>query len=274
MLLAALVLLIGCSLRKIGYNLAPRFVVSRLSSTFDLNKAQKQQAQVAVAGLHSWHRSSELPRYVEFLDAVIAKTADGLTRDEVQWMLTEGEHHWERAVQKVVPESAALLVTLSPEQISHSEAEMKKGSQERFERLELSEPDYLAFRLKKAKKTMNTWLGSYTDAQLAEFERFIRKNRVEELRRQKLNEQNRTALLTALREHAPRETVEALLFNWMTKQQVAPSDEHQRAEERNLNDFVDMVLAIDRSLSPAQRQHLLKELRTLRTELYELSIGA
>ena len=48
----------------------------------------------------------------------------------------------------------------------------------------------------------------------------------------------------------------------------------QRAEERNLSDFIDMVLAIDRTLSPAQRQHLLKELRTLRTELYELSIGA
>ena len=106
MLLAALVLLIGCSLRKIGYNLAPRFVVSRLSSTFDLNKAQKQQAQVAVAGLHSWHRQNELPRYVEFLDAILKKTADGLTREEVLWMLSEGERTWERAVQKVAPEMA------------------------------------------------------------------------------------------------------------------------------------------------------------------------
>ena len=32
--------------------------------------------------------------------------------------------------------------------------------------------------------------------------------------------------------------------------------------------------AIDRSLSPTQRQHLIKEMRTLRTELYELSINA
>ena len=93
MLVLSLVFLVGCSLRKLGYNLAPRFLVSRLVDTFDLNKAQKQQAQAAVAGLHSWHRQSELPRYVEFLDAVIAKTANNLTRDEIQWMLTKSEHH-------------------------------------------------------------------------------------------------------------------------------------------------------------------------------------
>lgn len=271
MLLAALVLLVGCSLRKIGYNLAPRFVVSRLSSTFDLNKAQKQQAQVAVAGLHSWHRQNELPRYVEFLDAILNKTADGLTREEVLWMLGEGERTWERAVQKVAPEMAALLVTLSPEQLSHSEAELNKGSQERFERLELSEQDYVNFRLKKAKKTMNTWLGSYTDAQLAEFERFIRKNRVEELRRRKLTEQSRAILLTALRAHSPRPAVETILFNWMTKQETTPTPANQSAEERNRDDFVELVLAIDRQLSAEQRQHLLKEMRTLRTELNELA---
>lgn len=273
-ILCAAVLLAGCSLRKIGYNLATRIVVSKLSDTFDLKKPQKQQAQAAVAMLHDWHRKTELPRYVQFIDAIMAKTADGLTQDELLWMFKEGEVTWDRTAHKLAPEAAALLVTLSPEQLAHAEGEMNKASQERFERLELPEQDYVNFRLKKAKKNLNTWLGSYTDAQLAQFDRFIRKNRVEELRRQKLNEQNRIALLTALREHAPRQTVETLIFNWMTKQQVAPTDEHQRAEERNLNDFVDMVLTIDRSLSPAQRQHLLKEMRTLRTELYELSIGA
>ena len=271
MLVCGLVLLVGCSLRKIGYNLAPRFLVNRLADTFDLNKAQKQQAHAAVAGLHSWHRQNELPRYVEFLDAILAKTADGLTRDEVQWMLTEGEHAWERAAQKVVPEAAALLVTLTPEQISHSEAEMKKGSQERFERLELSEQDYVNFRLKKAKKTMNNWLGSYTGAQLAEFERFIRKNRVEELRRQKLTEQSRATLLTALRARTPRPALETILYNWMTKQETAPTAEHQGAEERNRGDFVELVLAVDHLLSAEQRQHLLKEMRTLRGELNELA---
>lgn len=273
-LVCAALLLVGCSLRKIGYNLAPRFVVSRLADTFDLKKPQKQQAQMVVAGLHDWHRKTELPRYVEFLDAIMAKTADGLTQEEVMWMFKEGEVTWERTAHKLVPPAAALLVTLSPEQITHSEAEMKKGSQERFERLELPEQDYVNFRLKKAKKNLNTWLGSYTDAQLSQFESFIRKNRVEELRRQKLTDQNRAALLAALRERAPQATIETLLFNWMTKQQVSPTDDHQQAEERNLRDFVDMILAIDRSLSPTQRQHLIKEMRTLRTELYELSINA
>ena len=44
-----------------------------------------------------------------------------------------------------------------------------------------------------------------------------------------------------------------------------------RAEDRNRDDFVELVLGVDRLMLPAQRQHLIKELRTLRTELYELA---
>jgi hypothetical protein len=151
---------------------------------------------------------------------------------------------------------------------------MQKGSQERFERLELSEQDYVNFRMKKAKKNLNTWLGSHTDTQLSEFERFIRKNRAEELRRQKINLQSRAALLAALRGHAQRPAIETILYNWLTKQQAAPTEEDQRAEDRNRDDFVDMILGVDRSLSTPQRQHLLKELRSLRTDLHEIAIGA
>ncbi len=273
-LLGLTLVLSGCSLRKLGYNLAARFITGRIVDTFDLDKAQKRQTQAAVARLHDWHRKNELARYVEILDGVMTRTADGLTRDEVLWMLKAAETTAERTAQKLVPEAAALLVTLTPEQITHADKEMKKGSQERFERLELPEQEYVNFRLKRAKKNLNTWLGSYNDAQLAEFERFVRKNRVEEQRRQRQTDELRTTLLTGLREHAPLPVIEKLLFNWMTKEQAHPSDETRRAEERNSDDFIELVLGVDRAMTPAQRQHMQKELRTLRTEIYELSVGS
>ena len=272
-LLGLVLVLSGCSLRKLGYNLAARFITSRIVDTFDLDKVQKKQTQAAVARLHAWHRASELPRYVELLDGVIARSADGLTRDEVLWIIKEAETTVERTAQKLVPEASALLVTLTPEQIAYSEKEMKKGSKERFERLELPEQDYVNFRLKRAKKNLTTWCGSYNDAQLGEFERFVRKNRLEELRRQTHTELLRAALLTALREHAPRAAIEGLLFNWMTKEDAAPTEESKLAEERNRDDFIALVLGVDRAMTADQRQHMLRELRTLRTEMYELATG-
>jgi hypothetical protein len=271
-LLAALVLS-GCSVRKIAYNFANRFLVTKLVDTFDLDRAQKKQAQAAVTAIHKWHRSSELPQYVQFLDQLCEKLGDGLSRDEVLWMLQQGEGAFERVARRIAPDMAALLVSLTPAQVAHSQSELQKGSQERFERLEAPEQEYVNFRLKRARKNMTTWMGSYTDGQISDFERFIRENRPEELRRQKDNEQSRQILVAALTDHASAAAIETLLLNWMTKQQARPTDAVQRAEERNRDDFVDLVLNIDRSLSPAQRQHLLKELRTLRTELYELSIG-
>lgn len=270
-LVAVVLLLGGCSVRKVFYNMGGTFLLRRINSTFALRDAQKSSADQMVKTIHHWHRKQELPRYVAILDGLIARAQDGLTNDELVWLLGEVDAATKRTAERVAPDAAKILRTLQPDQINHAEQAMKKGEAERFERLEKPEHEYIAFRLKRARKTLTDWLGSYSEAQLGEFERFIRKNRPEELKRQKVVQANQHDLISALRSGTDEAGLRDLVFKWFSTRQTRPSPEYQEDENRNWRDFSETLLAVDRQMTPQQRQHFLGELRSLRKDLAELA---
>lgn len=276
--LVALVLAIttngaGCSIRKVAYGWATRLITNRIVEIWDLDSTQKRDVQARVAAVHEWHRKNELPRYVQFLDGVMAKLQDGLDRQEVEWMLAESTAALERLSARFAPEAGQFLSTLTDAQIAHGGPELKKSERERFERLELSEQDYIQFRLKQARKNLKTWLGSYTDAELAEFEKFVRKNRLEEQRRRKKMQDNQEVLLRTLRTHPGPKVLETLVYRWFTRQALDESSDYQRAEQQNQSDFIDLVLAVDRLMTTEQRAYLINELKGWRSDFYELANG-
>ena len=269
--LLALLLLSGCSIRKIFYNYGSTLLMRRINDTFALRGAQKQTAETLVRGIHGWHRKSELPRYVQILDGLMARAQDGLTQEELTWVLGEVDGATKRVAERVAPDAARMLRTLTPDQIQHAEGAMHKGEQERFERLERPENEYVAFRLKRARKTLTDWLGSYTEGQLQEFERFIRKNRPEEQKRLKVVQENQRVLIDALRKNTDEAVLRELVYRWFSTRQVNPTPEYQKDEEQNWQEFTAMLVAVDRQMTPQQRQHLLDELRSLRKDLAELA---
>lgn len=263
----------GCSIRKVAYGWVTRLAVNRISEIWDLDAAQKRDLQPRISAIHDWHRKNELPRYVQLLDGVMAKVQDGLDQKEVEWMLSESTAAVERLSARFSPEAGQFLTTLRDEQIAHAGPELKKSERERFEKLEMSEQEYIQFRLKQARKNMKTWLGSYSDAQLAEFEKFVRKNRLEEQRRRKKMQENQEQLLRTLRAHPGPKVLETMVHRWLTRQTFDESPEYQRAEEQNRADFVDLVVAVDRLMTSEQRAHLLNELKGWRSDFYELANG-
>lgn len=261
----------GCSVRKFFYNYGGSLLVRRINQTFGLRGAQKQTAESMVKSIHAWHRKSELPRYVQILDGLTSRAQDGLTYDELAWLLGEVDAATRRTAERLAPDAAKVLRSLTPDQIQHAESEMKKGEQERFERLERPEADYINFRLKRARKNLTDWLGSYSDAQLQEFEKFIRKNRLEEKKRQKVVQDNQRALIDALRSGTDEAGLRDLIYRWVATRQANPTPEYQRDEDQNWREFSEMLLAVDRLMTPQQRQHLLGELRSLSKDLAELA---
>lgn len=270
-LIALLLSTTACSLRKVAYGMANRLIVSRLSDTFKLNDGQRQQLVTKISTLHAWHRSEELPRYVALIDTFLPKLANGLERSELEWLMREGNAALERLALRSAPELATVLAGLSAQQINQSAAEMKKAERERFEKLEMSEEDYVRHRMKAGRKNLSTWLGTYTPQQLAEYEKFVRKNRPEEQRRRRRTQQNQQALLDSLRSHREAQAISHILSRWMTRQEVEETPEFQAAEQRNNAEYMDFLLTLDRSLSAAQRTHLMNELRAWRRDFDELA---
>lgn len=261
----------GCSLRKVGYDLAGRFVTNRIVDTFDLSGQDKATAERVVREIHKWHRHEELPRYVQMLDQLIERVRDGMSEDDLKWMQGQGDDAIARLATRMAPPSAEVLSHLNEGQLGRAEQKMGKTERERFEKLDQSEEQYYAYRLENTKKALKTWIGSYTDDQVSIFSSFHHQDRQEELRRREVTRQNRKNLLDAIRNKTPTTELSAMIYRWMTTRQTAPTSDYQQNEQRQQEAYSQLILRVDRTLSPKQREYLLGELAAWRRDFVTLA---
>ena len=89
-LLAVLALLLatGCSSGvRIGYNQAEMLVGWTLSDYVEFEPHQRDLFGQKFRALHDWHRREQLPEYARLLREARDRVEDGLTRDDIDWMI-------------------------------------------------------------------------------------------------------------------------------------------------------------------------------------------
>lgn len=276
LLLLPILFLGGCSTRKLAYNLAGRLLLRSVDKVLDLHGGQKDYLRGRLAGLMAWHRQEELPRYADILGRMMGRVAGGTVgqagpRAEAVALIRDVEAATERLARRLAPDLGPFLATLTPAQIANMERSMTERNRERFEDLDLEEGRYVKARMKQVRKSMERWLGGSTPEQEALLVAYIRRGRSEELRRRDNSLRNQQEMLALLRQGAGPQALEEAVRSWMTSWQVKPDAAYQEAEARSQESFIDLICALERTLSGAQRQHLAGELYALRGDLLELS---
>lgn len=261
----------GCSLRKVGYELAGKLISSRMVDTFALDGQDKSTAERVVREIHRWHRREELPRYATLIDGLSERLRDGMSDEDFRWLQIQGDEAVARLAKKFAPPAAEVLTHLREDQIVHAEKKMADGEKERFAKLDQSEDKYYAYRLENTKKTLKTWLGSYTDEQLQIFAAFHREDRSEELKRREVVRRNRDHLVKAVRAKTSAADLSALIYQWVTTRQTEPTTDFQQSEQRQEEKYAQLLRKVDRTLSEKQRLYLLRELGSWRQDFLTLA---
>lgn len=119
-------LLAGCSAVRTAYNQAEHVAVWRADDYFDLNEEQKRMFRAAFGRLHAWHRATQLEAYAGFLEAVQRRLQSGPSVPDIEWAYDRAENHTRALVQRSHRDAAALLSTLSEQQLD--------AARRRFER--------------------------------------------------------------------------------------------------------------------------------------------
>lgn len=272
-LLVGLALQSGCSVRKLAYRFADRFVMKAVDDSFGLTSPQSKALRQRVQQVLLWHRRSELVRYVAVLTRLERDVADGTTREELVALQADMNGAAERLAQRAAPEAGWLLASLSPAQVEAAAVRTVKEERERFKDLDQPGEIYVQRRMQAARKSLKTWLGEPTDAQLLMVAAYLRENRPHEERRREQARKNRRGLITALRARPGEPALTELARGWMTRQEVGESRTDRDAEQESRGRFLELLLRLDQSLTPTQRQHLVNELRGWRRDLAEIANG-
>ena len=167
MLLAMVAMLVnGCSNTQLFYNHADWLLGYRANGYFDLTRAQKPAAKMAIANWLSWHRRSQLSCYAGVIDEFETRATDQLTVADMDWLRAEFQRQYTTLVNNAMPAATQLLVTLDSEQITHLDKRLAKDRRKLAKQLKLTQQQRLHQRAKKTVDGLPNWFGKLSSEQV------------------------------------------------------------------------------------------------------------
>jgi hypothetical protein len=119
----------GCVIRVV-YNQLDWLALLYVEDYFDLDRAQEEQASELISQTLTWHRDTQLPRYASLSRTVLAVTEAPVSAVFVAERYAEIVEMWDELLLRVSPGMAALLQTLSDEQVEELFARLAEENEE------------------------------------------------------------------------------------------------------------------------------------------------
>ena len=91
-----LILFVSCSKTKIIYNYADFLLLNWFESYFELKEPQRLDLEKKVEKFFLWHRKSELPKIVLFIEDLKVRYVDGIDKQDINWIRSESKILWKR----------------------------------------------------------------------------------------------------------------------------------------------------------------------------------
>lgn len=255
-LLLVLAALAGCSGARLAYNNADTLLRWVADDYFALQGAQEDDFNARLARFHAWHRAEELPRYSVLAASARDKLADGLTAAELLWAWENVKGRYRRMAAYAAPELAAVLATLTPAQFGRLEKKFAESEAEFAKKfLKGGEAERRKRRDQRNLDLMREWFGDLSDMQVAQLSSasaglpLVYELRLQNRRRRQVEFM---ALLKAYRSAAE---LEPRLKHWLTEWEEGAAPAYRQLSELHQTLYIQMLLELDRGLTPAQRAH-------------------
>jgi Family of unknown function (DUF6279) len=267
--LLALVLA-GCSMVRLGYSQAPTLTYWWLDGYLDLDGAQSARLRDDLDRFFEWHRKNELPAYAallargqrEVMEPSITPAAFCAWRDELQKRI-------DATAEQATPPLAALVLTLTPEQLKHFERQIAKGGESM--RKDFAHPDRderAAASFKRTLERYENFYGKLDEAQRTRLAQLLAASPFDPERwlaeRERRNrDMIATLASTAAAARSPDAERQARVAVRLLveRAQRSPRPEYRAYQERLAQDNCALASAMHASTTPAQRRHARDKLK-------------
>ena len=249
------------------------WLLQKMSTRYvELDESQSKALHARLNRLHAWHRTQELPIYADLFDQAADRVSRRLSKDDITWIIHSFEERRRVGAAAVSKELAPLLLTLSPSQQAQIAGAMTRDNAH-FARTQL-EPNPAALSKERTKwltAQVQRWTGKLTPSQLERVERValatgdFPAERLEQRRRWQ------AALLRSVRQYHDEAALGAALTELLASSRTVADDGYMRAVAQYEDEFTQMVLDLDRTLTAQQRAAAVMRLHTYSRRLRELA---
>jgi hypothetical protein len=265
---AAILLLSACSAVQLGYNSSDLLLRWRGEQYFDFQGEQADAYAARVGNLMRWHRVNALPEYARFADEAARRIARGLSREDLVWGYDSIRGQVNAALRTAAGEVAGLLDQLTPAQLENFERRLAKDNRN-FAKEQLSGTleERRAQRVKRSIERLEDWVGELTSGQLERVQQYgVRAPLTAEYR-----DRERRRLQRELVDMLKAREARARLADFVVQWDSHRAPDYDRASRAQLEEYLSMLLDLERTLTPAQREKAVLRMRALATDFAELA---
>lgn len=268
--------LAGCSAVKLGYDNLPQLAYWWMDGYFDFTDAQVPRVREAMARLHQWHRTQELPRYVELLRQAERLAAGEVTAAQACTLYDAARTRLDPLSQQAEPAMAEIALTLTPAQLAHLAKRYERNNDD-FRKEWITPPpaEVRERRIKMLTDRLERAYGTLEAPQVAALRQHVAQAPFDASRALAERQRRQSQALQALRQlQAPgtglaeaRRQVHMLLA-----QPFASADPAwQRQLEAMTQQQCTLVAAVHNAATPGQREQVSRRLRGWQRDLTELA---
>jgi hypothetical protein len=273
-LLAVLIISVsvsGCTV-KLTYNFLDWVLYWELKAYVEFNRDQRLLVKDQISQLIDWHRSDELPQYVDQLEKLSAGLVSGLTVEQLAESYSNLRRSWQRIVVKTLPAAVDIITNLNDQQVNdffemliEKEGDDAKAIENGTSARTLDQRE--AYVSKKIVEVIGP-LNGEQKALIAEWARRMKPTKEFSLAQAI---QWRTKMQTVLAERHDEQQLEKNLMVLFANPDQLRSASYRRVIDNNKRLVMQLLLDLNQTLTNPQRSKLVKKLNGYIEDFRDLS---
>ena len=264
-----LIFFISCSTTKIAYNFADVLVINWFESYFDFRESQRLDLEKKVERFFEWHRKSELPKVVVFLEEFKARYKDGLDQDDLNWVTPESKLLWKRILSYAEDDIASFLLTIDESQILEVNEEFhEKEDDSLIEQSKMSLEELRKDILGRTCKALDNWLGDLEPNQKKQIATWIQPDSYWIAVKLRNREKFQNDLIDLLQS---KELLKEGIHSWISTPEFHWTEEFKATIFVKKKEWEKITLGIDSITLPRQRKQVINKINEFIDDFKDLA---
>ena len=257
----AIVFLFSCSSTKLAYNYADFFVLNWFESYIDLNESQRSDFKKRVEIFFVWHRKSELPKVILFLEDIKFRYKGGLKKEDISWISDQSKTFLDRILNHIDEDLAAVLFTISDSQVLQAKEAMLEKEDDWLIKQSKMTSDELHFHvLKRLYEFLEDWMGNLEAHQKKQIAAWIKTDPNWILIKLRNREKFQNDLIDILKyKHSLKDNI----YSWIRYPSSHWTQEYKKNIKDKKKEWEEITFKIDTNSLPRQRKRFIIKLDEL-----------
>lgn len=245
-----LTLLQACSPTRVAYNNADVFLRWQANYYLDFEGEQAEALDRRLAAFLGWHRAAALPKYARLGSEAAERMERGLKREDLEWGYDAVRARIRESLGRAAAESGELLDGLRADQIAHLERRLEEENRKfAKERMQGTQEERHQRRVKRNVGRLEDWFGALSEAQVARVERYSARAPWSAELQDRDRRRRQAEFIAMLRAREAGRKLAAWAQDW----EAGRAPAYVKAAHATRDEYMDLILDIDRTLSLEQR---------------------